>query len=141
MREGLSRGLTLVLFYVILMMSVAAMAATVQDIQGNVWVSRGDGFAQVKDPITVEDSDTVMAGPNGGATIVYSNGCRFVVEPDTVVPVGQNEQCTLAATDLDTAGAAELDTTLFAVGAAIVGVTIGGVILATQGGDDKPASP
>jgi hypothetical protein len=113
-------------------MGVATVeAATLDEVQGRILVSRGGGFRPISGPVNLQPGMQVMANPNSSASIVYSNGCRDSVEPGTVVTVKPEGACTLGD-----------DTSPYALGAIAVG---GGAALAIglsrRDRDNKPASP
>jgi hypothetical protein len=73
----------------------ASGAATVEVIQGQVSINRGEGFKPAAGSIEARIGDLVMASPGGKARIVYSGGCAVDVHPGAVVAVQQGA-CTVA---------------------------------------------
>ena len=73
----------------------ASGAATVEVIQGQVSINRGEGFKPAAGSIEARIGDLVMASPGGKARIVYLGGCAVDVGPGAVVAVQQGA-CTVA---------------------------------------------
>ena len=123
----------------------AAHAATVRVTEGELFVSRGNGYERVTGTAQVRVGDSVMAGEFGVGQITYANGCAVTVRPGTVVPIeAQAVSCATAedwSTNVDPASEG-LSTGQILLGVAIAGGVGAGVYALTQGGgDDKPASP
>jgi len=106
----------------------SCLAATVQPIQGTLYVGHGQGWQPTTVPVEANVGDTVMVAPGGVATIVYPDGCRFGVQPGTVATITSSSPCVnqFAPTD-----AVALDTTpnygLAIGGAALLGAAGVGV--------------
>lgn len=71
----------------------AALAATVDSIKGDVSINRGAGFVKLTGPATANVGDSLMAGPDGGAQLVYSPECVVQVVPGSVVFVADESPC------------------------------------------------
>lgn len=109
-----------------------ALSATLQDVQGTVLVSSGDGFQRAGSGTPVGPGTRVMARSSGSAVIVHDDGSREIVGPGDVVTVGSSFN--------QSAGEVDSSIVTFAIGAAAIG---GGIALfASQTGNDgRPASP
>ena len=132
----------------LLILGSAAHAATVRVTEGELFVSRGNGYERVAGTAQVRVGDSVMAGEFGVGQISYANGCAVTVRPGAVVAIEAQASCA-AAEDwstnvVDPASPASegLSTGQILLGVAIAGGVGAGVYALTQGGgDDKPASP
>jgi len=131
-----------------LILGSAAHAATVNVTEGELFVSRGNGYEPVAGTAQVRVGDSIMAGEFGVGQITYANGCAITVRPGTVVAIESQASCKAAddwSTNVDPASASAsggLSTGPILLGAAIAGGVGGGVYALTQSsGDDKPASP
>ncbi len=115
--------------------SVAASAATLDSIQGEVLVNRGGGYEVVNGPTELKPGDSAMANPGGSAQVVYADGSVVPVQPGSVVTVGETA----------TAAGGGLSTSTLVVGGLVVAGGVGlAVALSNKGSDskdDKPASP
>jgi hypothetical protein len=118
----------------ILLTGIAAQAATVDQIKGEVYDRQGSGgFRRVTTPIEVQTGDTVMASTQGSARLRYSNGCVIAVEPGQTIVVP--ETCGAAGHSSST------DYSVSQLGTMVgVGTVFGSVIyLAVK--NDNPISP
>jgi hypothetical protein len=79
--------LTSIVFVIGLFVSLPALAATVEVVEGQVSINRGHGFQQVAGTADAYASDSVMANPGGRGKIVYPDGCVVDVYPGAVVTV------------------------------------------------------
>ena len=70
-----------------------ALAATVQPVQGQVSINRGEGFQPLAGKTQARPGDLVMASPGGEAKILYADGCMVNVKPVKVVSVGAKSPC------------------------------------------------
>jgi hypothetical protein len=116
----------------------AAAIATVQTMQGQVTINRGNGYEEVVSWADGHAGDKVMAGPGGYGKIIYSNGCVVNVRPGAVVAVQDEPPCR--------DGAVIAGHPYLIAGAMAAGVVAG--IVSLSGGNDnnnnkhsKPASP
>jgi hypothetical protein len=76
----------------------SAFAATVTTIEGRVQVNAGTGFHQIPRSTQVAPGGSVMAGPGGKGEIIYSDGCRVLVNPGSVVVVSRESPCSQGLT-------------------------------------------
>jgi hypothetical protein len=80
--------MALVAFFIGLFLSSAASAATVEAVQGQLFIKSGNGgFQPVTATTKANAGAQVMASPGGHGRIVYSNGCVANVYPGAVVTV------------------------------------------------------
>lgn len=131
---------------VLLMMSLilgsAAHAATVRVTEGELFISRGNGYERVAGTAQGHVGDSVMAGEFGVGQITYANGCAVTVRPGTVVAIEAQSSCKAAhdwPTNVDPASGG-LSTGHILLGAAVAGGIGVGIYALTQS-DDKPTSP
>jgi hypothetical protein len=119
-----------------IVVSSAAGAATVDDIQGRILVDRGDGFKRISGPIGARPGTRVMANPGGSATIIYDNGCRELVEPGAVVTVKREGPCQVGGVSPYVAGAVVIG------GGAALAIGLSNRSSRTSSSQaDRPASP
>ena len=111
--------------------TVAASAATVNVNNGTVSINGGKPVSR---SAQVKVGDTVTAGPNGSATIVYADNCTMRVGAGTSVSVTNDDHCAL--------GLAGVGGTGLQFGAALVASTVGiGIAISQKDGHKKSASP
>jgi hypothetical protein len=67
--------------------STASLAATVNVLQGQVLLSRGEGYQLVDGSTEAAPGNTVVVNPGGIAQIVYPDGCMVQVKPPAVVTI------------------------------------------------------
>lgn len=77
----------------LLLLGTAADAATLAGIKGQVMVNTGGGYQAVSGSLSLNPGDLVMAGPGGGATLSFEDGCVASVLPGAVVAIGQQSPC------------------------------------------------
>jgi hypothetical protein len=138
------------------LMSTAARAAMLQEIQGVVLIDRGGGFDIIDGPTQLNPGDSVIANPGGAAQVVYPDGCRIPVEPGAVIAAQKKSPCSKegAAPEVTEATADEgggsdggggngggLNTTNLLVGGAVVGLGAGAAVLLLADDNETPASP
>ena len=108
----------------------SAWAATIQPIDGETLVNRGEGYIQILDSVQGNAGDVVMVRPNGRATIVYDDGCETTVLPGEVVTVSARSPCTAGPALGNNPGK-------YLLGGALVAGTVAGIILLTGDDDDE----
>jgi hypothetical protein len=113
-------------------------------INGIVYVNQGHGFVAIIASMVGHVCDSVMVNSRGRATLIYEDGCRVEVTPQTgVVTVAATSPCKAA-------GGTHVGR--YVLGAAVVGGAVAAIIIATDnsggggGGSSKhhkkhPASP
>lgn len=127
MRGALARVIAVLAFC----LGTPSFAASVNVIQGQVLINRGQGYEQVIGSTQANPGDTIVVNPGGSAEVVYPDGCSAPVVPGSVLSVAAQSPC-----QAQTGGP---DGTTIAVGAAVVVGGIGAVILLKN--KDKSASP
>jgi hypothetical protein len=124
-------------FLAAFLVSSAASAATVETVEGQVSLNRGDGYRPIAVVAAAKSGDLVMASPGGSGKIVYADGCAVEVKPGTVIAVQSQSPC-------KTAHPHRVRNYLLG-GAAVAGITVGIIALTknnnNEGGGAKPASP
>ena len=116
-----------------------AHAAQLTNIQGQVFVNRGDGFKQVTGPTQVNPGDRVLAGANGKAQVFYDGSCFNNVGAGQAIIIPQGQPCAPAAEQTATTGG--IGTTTLVVGGLVVAVGAGVAIAASSRSSKKPVSP
>jgi hypothetical protein len=71
----------------------ASLAATIDPVQGNLQLNRGQGFQPVNSRIDANVGDTVVVGPGGAAAVTYSDGCKVSVQPGAVTTIAPLSPC------------------------------------------------
>ena len=103
-------------FLLAAVLSLPALAASVDSIQGKVSINRGSGFKPLNGSTEANAGDQVMASPGGSANIVYPDGCVVKVDPGTVVTVQEPSPCKAGG---------DHPARPYIIGAAIVGGAVG----------------
>ena len=123
-----------------LVLSGAAAAQSVVQIQGAVLVNHGKGFGPAQESEGLEVGSRVQARARSSAFIQYPGGCRVKVEPGNIVTVLASPPCVatggIPGDPIEPGG--------FNPAYAIVGAVVivgGGLVLLNSGSDDKPTSP
>jgi hypothetical protein len=127
--------LSVIACFVALAVFVAPMtqASTLDEIEGMVFVNRGDGYVAAVNGVQVQPGDSVVANPGGRGQVVYDDGCIDIVEEGRVVLVREVSPCD-----------PPVDLGAYALYAAGIAGAIGlGVALLNSDtrSDDAPASP
>lgn len=76
-----------------LLTASSSLAATVLPVQGTLSINRGQGFEMARSQTTAKVGDSIMVSPGGTATIVYDDGCRVDLRPDTVMTIASLSPC------------------------------------------------
>src|SRR5262249_9683399 len=134
-------ALALVSFLYGVSTTASAFAATVQVLQGQVLINRGQGYRMIHDSTEAGPVDTIVANPGGAAQITYPNGCTIKVLPQSVVAISAQSPCQAEQPPSEPPpppDAPGISTTTMVVGAA--GIAAGGVaaVLLLK---SKPSSP
>ena len=80
-----------------LLLVSASWAATIEPVQGNLSLNRGQGFQPVNSRIDANVGDTVVVGPGGAAAVTYSDGCKVSVQPGAVTTIAPLSPCASGA--------------------------------------------
>jgi len=119
-------------------------AATVQPIQGTLYISRGQGWQPVSGPTEANVGEAVMVEPGGLAAIVYPDGCKFGVQPGAITTIRSTSPCLNPFTGKQDATASDPpDSALAVTGAALLGAAgLGvGIYALTQHNSNTTVSP
>jgi len=76
-----------------LLLVSASWAATIEPVQGNLQLNRGQGFQPVNSRVDANVGDTVVVGPGGAAAVTYSDGCKVSVQPGAVTTIAPLSPC------------------------------------------------
>jgi hypothetical protein len=76
-----------------LLLVSGSWAATIEPVQGNLSLNRGQGFQPVNSRIDANVGDTVVVGPGGAAAVTYSDGCKVPVQPGAVTTIAPLSPC------------------------------------------------
>ena len=137
--------LSVIACFVALAVFVAPMtqASTLDEIEGLVFVNRGDGYVAAVNGVQVQPGDSVVANPGGRGQVVYDDGCIDIVEAGRVVLVREVSPCDPQSSLVQ--GMLEyhpVDLGAYALyGLGIAGAIGLGFVVFRNAGDDKPASP
>jgi hypothetical protein len=71
----------------------ACWAATIEPVQGNLQLNRGQGFQPVNSRVDANVGDTVVVGPGSAAAVTYSDGCKVSVQPGAVTTIAPLSPC------------------------------------------------
>lgn len=145
----MSRTISKFVLLVAVLSGGAAQAAAIelQSLQGQVLHNAGSGFQAAVDGGAVEPGHLVMTMADGSAVLVFADGCRYSIEPSTVVTVPDSSPC--AGALVQSRGIAPASSTAGgASGGALAGVPpiawvpIGGTLIAffvqSQRDNDSP---
>jgi hypothetical protein len=119
--------------------STGALATTVEVIQPQVFVNRGDGYKPATKTSGVSAGHIVMAAPNGSAKVVYDDGCVVEVKPSAVVTVYETSPCQAQTGAVDTSSQTAANTGSrrgYIIAGVVVAGVIGGAFAIAGGGDD-----
>jgi hypothetical protein len=122
----------------------SAQAATVSIVpqegtkRGNLFLSRGQGYAPIVTVTKAHTGDAVMASGTGRAFVIYEDGCKVEVSAETaVVSVQETSPCKAALIPEMSRG---IGVGKYVVGAALVGGAVAAVALLGGGGGDEKGS-
>ncbi len=76
-----------------LFLGPAALAATVEPVQGKVSINRGGGYKPLSGPSQATAGVLVMVAPGGRARVVYDDQCSVAVKPGHVVAIAPEPPC------------------------------------------------
>jgi hypothetical protein len=75
------------------LLTTSSWAATIEPGQGDLTINQGQGFQPINSRVNANVGDAVMVGPGGGATVVYSDGCKVDVQPGAVTTIAPLSPC------------------------------------------------
>jgi hypothetical protein len=88
------RGLALTAFLLGALLSLPALGAMVEPLQGELAIDRGSGFQRVVGTVEADVGDAVMfASPRGRARIVYPDGCLDLLIPGQMLVIDLRSPC------------------------------------------------
>jgi hypothetical protein len=119
------------------MYGTASFAATLSPVAGDVMINQGQGFQKVGGQLEANVGDSVMVGPKGHATIAYSDGCNFNVQPGAVFTVSALSPCTSGSFAQEESP--RLSPGLVVGGLVVVGGVTALIILASKKSSSSPA--
>lgn len=136
------------------MFATNVSAVTLSNVQGSVYVNKGDGFQAVSNGTALSSGDRVRVSAGGSANIVYENGCATFVGAGKVAVVQSSApSCGGANLTTDSVGDAAGSSSLAAaaptsvgigtetilIGGLVVGGAVGlAVAVSNSNNDDKP---
>jgi hypothetical protein len=101
-------------------------AATIEPVQGGLWINQGQGFQPINRRVQANVGDSVMVGPGGTATVAYDDGCMVTVQSGAVATIAPISPCASGSS----AAEPRNDYLIWgAVGLGAAGVTIGAIAL------------
>lgn len=80
-------------FMAALMANGAAQAASLENVRGEVWVGRDQGFRAILGPEDLSPGDKVKVGSDGLASIVYPDGCKVELRANALATVAEDSPC------------------------------------------------
>ena len=114
-----------------------AHAATLNAVQGGVFVNSGNGYNAVGGTTELSPGDQVMANAGGSAQIVYPDGCKVALEPGSVVAIAPKSPCSIETGSVpDASSGSGIDGTTLLVGGLVVGGAVAAAV-ALSGDDDN----
>jgi len=81
-------------FSAVLLVSSSCLAATIEPVQGKLYVNTGQGFLPVNGRINAHAGDAAFVDPGGIAMVVYPDGCKVTVQPGAVTTITPSSPCT-----------------------------------------------
>jgi hypothetical protein len=81
-------------------------AATLEPVQGDLWINHGKGFEKVDSRIEAKVGDSVMVNPGGYAKLTYPDGCEVNVKPGAVTTIAPLSPCASGSLAADLTGPA-----------------------------------
>jgi hypothetical protein len=87
-----------------LLVSGPALSASLEGVQGDVWVRHEKGFRPVQGSTELLPGDKVKVGRNSLARIVYEDGCKVKLRANSLATVAEDSPCSFVALDGDGAG-------------------------------------
>ena len=114
---------SVIAFAILVSITSSSWAATVSGLQGQILINTGNGFRVLQGSAQVGVGARVVANQGGQGTVLYDDGCPVTVNPGEVYTIAAVSPCT---TGQQGSGPT---TNGFAIGAAVGGAAVGGVIL------------
>ena len=119
--------------------ATATHAATLDAIQGGVFVNHGDGYHAVGGTTELSPGDQVMANGGGSAQIVYPDGCKIPLGAGQVIAIGAKSPCTTIETGSvsDPTSSGGIDGHTLLIGGVVVGGAVAAAVLLSDDDDDN----
>jgi hypothetical protein len=129
-----------------LLCGTASWAATLEPVQGDLWINHGKGFEKVNSRMEAKVGDSVMVNPGGIAKVTYGDGCQANVKPGAVMTIAPLSPCASGSLAADlTYKAAPAEVAPVAAGFGLLPVGVGlaaaaglGVLIAEIPGTSPP---
>lgn len=112
--------------------ALPAQAAVLTNIEGTMWIDRGQGAVATATSSAVAPGNRIRAAANSAATLYYENGCIERIAAGQTIVVKVDPPCERAAVPPDDGKGALI------VGGLVIGGTIAGIVSSSN---NKPASP
>ncbi len=77
----------------LLVFGTACPAATIEPVQGDLLIKRGQGFEHVSGRTEANIGDVVMVSTQGPANFSYPDGCKLSAAPGTVMTITATSPC------------------------------------------------
>lgn len=125
-----------------LLASGSAQAASLEDVRGDVWIGRENGFSLVNGATELAPGDKIKVGRKGVARLVYSDGCSVNVGANSLTRVAKHSPCSFNAQVIDPSGSSLSNNQWGAIGLGIAAAG-GGLFagLASRGGGGTQLVP
>lgn len=85
------------IFIAALLASGFARAASLEDVQGDVWVGHEKGFTVVRGPEVLSPGDKVKVASKSFARIVYPDGCTVNLRGNSLSTIAKHSPCSFRA--------------------------------------------
>lgn len=85
------------IFIAALLASGSTQAASLEEVQGDVWVGHEKGFTAVRGPEDLSPGDKVKVGSKSFARIVYQDGCKVNLHGNSLSTVAKHSPCSFSA--------------------------------------------
>jgi hypothetical protein len=99
----------------ILLVSPGVSAATVESLQGQTLINRGQGYQLIERSTEAYPGTTVVANPGSSAQVVYPDGCKVPVDPGSVYTIAPKSPCETG----EASGGTGISTTWLVVGGVV----------------------
>jgi hypothetical protein len=116
-----------------ILLAPCASAATVETVQGQTLINRGQGYKLIEGSTEAYPGTTVVANPGSSAQVVYPDGCKVAVNPGSVYTIAPKSPCETG----EAGGGTGLSTTWLIVGGVLAAGGGAAALLLAQ----KAASP
>mgnify|MGYP003702498739 FL=1 len=73
--------------------SAADISGTVSRVEGTAFVSQSSGYAQARAGMKVVEGDRLMVTENGSLVIDFSDECRYTMDNNEILTIGEVSAC------------------------------------------------